>query len=602
MAPEFRYSLTRICLRTGQMSLSQRMAEIFPDSGIVRGLDTLDHREFELRVGEPRKVSGLAEYFERHRLEVNDQIQIRLVEDETIALTAMPRAKQRRQFDETAVGELLDSLVGDKPRTEAELRALNPQIPESYPLAEALEAHPFFTQKGGRWVGQSGPAKVEATDAAVVRPESPGAASEADSAGTAREGSLAGTDLDFLEQESAEADPESPEGGSRRWSDHWSERWSEWPDATDSWEAAPENEGGSGQLGPVDDRAPGGHQPATADRTTDEYVARANRAEVSRNENEKSEEGARGLSATGAKPRADRENRRPRERSGTRRPAAVTPYPRGVLFPGEASLNSQRPAGDLKFVNRAREALAGFGYRVEGLPHGMLLARADLGRRKHSVLVRVLADGERLDWAALLARRREQTADYLAVVGDHRDLHRLTAPADLARATLWSWDGIARVQNLAQTILVGPFDLEPHFAKDGMFGNGLQQFERSVGRMIAEKGVLSAVIARLGALRAPAVFVLDDLVEEDLQREQVAKSLELLAQAPFHLVARIDRGEYCLRHSVEESLAHLSEYALSLGERLPGGRGRRARIGVGRSLDEREQSIEAKDLELAEEA
>ena len=599
MAPEFRYSLTRICLRTGQLSLSQRMAEIFPDSGTVRGLDTLDHREFELRVGEPRKVSGLAEYFERHRLEVNDQIQIRLVEEGTIALTAMPRPRQRRQFDEAAVSELLDSLVGDKPRTEAELRALNPQIPASYPLAEALEAHPSFTQRGGRWAGQGG--TVEAADAAAVRSESPDAASEAGSTGSGREGSLPGTEIDLLAQEPAEDDPESLEGESSRWSDRWSERWSEWPEAPEPREAVTEQDGSSSHPGPLGDRVPGGQQPATADRTTDEPFARLNRAAAGREEGEKSEEGARGLSATGAKPRADRENRRPRERSGTGRPAAVTPYPRGVLFPGEASLNSQRPAGDLKFVNRAREALVGFGYRVEGLPHGMLLARADLGRRKHSILVRVLADGERLDWAALLARRREQTADYLAVMGDHRDLHRLTAPADLARATLWSWDGIARVQNLAQTILIGPFDLEAHFAKDGMFGNGLQQFERSVGRMIAEKGVLSAVIARLGSLRAPAVFVLDDLVEEDLQREQVAKSLELLAQAPFHLVARIDRGEYCLRHSVEESLAHLSEYALSLGERLPGGR-RRARIGVGRSPDEREQSIEGNDLELAEEA
>ncbi|MEX2543391.1 MAG: hypothetical protein WD314_16415 [Trueperaceae bacterium] len=246
------------------------------------------------------------------------------------------------------------------------------------------------------------------------------------------------------------------------------------------------------------------------------------------------------------------------------------------MFPGEAALNSKGPGVDLKSVNRARDALGGFGYRVEGLSHGMLLARAELGRRQHTVLVRVLVEGERLDWAALLARRREQSADHLAVFGDHRDLHRLTAPAELARATLWSWDGIARVQTLAENILIGPFDLEPHFEKGGMFGPGLQLFETSISRLIAERGVLSAVLSRLAVLRAPSVFVLDDLVEPEISREEVAATLALLSQAPFHLIARVDKGEYCLRHHVSDGLLQLSEYALSLRERLP--RHRRERL------------------------
>jgi hypothetical protein len=253
----------------------------------------------------------------------------------------------------------------------------------------------------------------------------------------------------------------------------------------------------------------------------------------------------------------------------------VTPYPRGVLFPGEAALNSKRPDVNLELVNRARAALSKFGYRVAGKPHGMLLARAELGRRQHTVLVRVLGEGERLDWAALLAARRDQGAAHLAVFGDHRDLHRLTAPAELARATLWSWDGIARVVQLARSMPIGPFDLEPHFEKGGMFGPGLERFERTIGSMIADRGVLSAVLTRLAALRAPAVFVLEDLVVAELSRDQVAHALGLLAQAPFHLVVRVDKGEYCLRHRVDDSLQRVSEYALSLKDRLPEGRGER---------------------------
>jgi hypothetical protein len=123
---------------------------------------------------------------------------------------------------------------------------------------------------------------------------------------------------------------------------------------------------------------------------------------------------------------------------------------------------------------------------------------------------------------------------------------------------------------------IGPFDLEPHFEKGGMFGPGLERFERTIGSMIAERGVLSAVLTRLAALRAPAVFMLEDLVEAELSRDRVAHVLGLLGQAPFHLVARVDKGEYCLRHRVEDALQQVSEYALSLKDRLP--RDRRERL------------------------
>lgn len=542
MAPEFRYSLTRICLRTGQLSLSRRMAELFPEAGKVRALDTVTDNELELTIGEPRKVSGLAAYMERHRLDVNDEILLRLREDGRLALTPLPRPG-RRSLSEAELAELLDSLVGETPLTEAEIRALHPRIPADYPLTEALAAHPRLQLRAGRWVGEVTPSRGLGT-----------ASEEAEPALGESSGPNA---LDTAE-------------GSRR------------PEA-----GGPDADGGAG--GPDGPDATEG----VADPEAPDQASR--RADPGEDPIGASDGPDRGESSSGRGAA-----RRPRSRGRPGRPAAVTPYPRGVLFPGEAALNSQRPAGDLKLVNRARDALSGFGYRVEGLPHGMLLARADLGRRNHTVLVRVLGDGERLDWAALLSRRREQTADYLAVFGDHRDLHRLTAPAELARATLWSWDGIARVQNLSTTVLIGPFDLEPHFAKDGMFENGLKQFERSLSRMIAEKGALSAVITRLGTLRAPAVFVVDDLVEGDLQREQVVKALELLGQAPFHLVARIDRGEYCLRHSVAESLAHLSEYALSLGERLPRTNGRRSRTSTARRGEQAERATG--ELELAEES
>ena len=263
------------------------------------------------------------------------------------------------------------------------------------------------------------------------------------------------------------------------------------------------------------------------------------------------------------------------DRLGEARPSStrpsVVPAPRAGLFPGDTALNSASlPAGDPAKTKRARETFAAFGYRVEGLAHGQLMLHADLGRRNHRVLLHVLPDGERLDWAGLLARRRESGATYLAVLGDHRDLHRLTAPADLARATLWSWAGVERVRELSNTVMLGPADLEPHFDRDGVFEYGLERFERSIAKRVQERGVVSAVLTRLAGLRAPAVFVIEDLVgDADVSRDQIVRVLERLAEAPFHLISKVDSGEFCLRHRVHDALDQLAEYATSLRARLP---------------------------------
>jgi hypothetical protein len=261
---------------------------------------------------------------------------------------------------------------------------------------------------------------------------------------------------------------------------------------------------------------------------------------------------------------------RPVDRSAA--PASrVTPTPRAGLFAADAGLNSATlPPGDPAKTKQAREAFARLGYRVEGLAHGQLMLHADLGRRQERVLVHVLPDGQRLDWAALLARRREAGAQQLAVVGDHRDLHRLVSPAELAKATLWSWAGLERVVALAADLPIGPFDLEPHFERDGLFEYGLERFERSVARRVQERGTFSTVLERLAALKAPSVFVLDDVVGDgDVPRDQALRVLERLGEAPMHLVSRVDSGEFCLRYRVQDALDGLADYATSLRARLP---------------------------------
>jgi hypothetical protein len=58
-----------------------------------------------------------------------------------------------------------------------------------------------------------------------------------------------------------------------------------------------------------------------------------------------------------------------------------------------------------------------------------------------------------------------------------------------------------------------------------------------------------------------------------LPRDQLLKLLEYLEFAPFHLVSKVDSGEFFLRGPVPDALLQISEYALSLRGHLPSRRG-----------------------------
>lgn len=454
MPSEFRYSLTRVCLKSGQLTLPKRMLELFPQEGPVHAVDTVSGSEFELHMVNPRTVAGLGEFFRQHGLEVNDEVTVRPLEDERFAFTPAARPKRPDYTKETTLRELADKIYELAPLSIAEIRAMFPDIPSDFDLTDLLGRDGRLVRREGRWAR---PAKEPVQEQAAKSPqETAPAASPTEAADDPGEG-------------------EETTAGSRRG------------------------------------------------------------------------------------------RRRGR---GERRPPTVVPVERVTL--NEGGLPSEGPQADPSLQNRAREALQSFGYRTGGLPHGQLLAHADLGRRTHSVLVHIHAEDAKLEWRPLLARRRETRATYLAVFGAHRDLLRLNSPADMARATLWSWEGVARARELVQSVPTGPFDLEPYFQRDGLFEHGLERFERAINKRIEERGEFSAVLTRLATMRAPSIFMLEDVVAEvDMPRDQAVKVLELLSQAPFHMVARVDSGEFCLRYGVAQGLLHLSDYSLSLRQHLP---------------------------------
>lgn len=218
----------------------------------------------------------------------------------------------------------------------------------------------------------------------------------------------------------------------------------------------------------------------------------------------------------------------------------------------------------------ARELFAALGYRVASGGSGTLRLEARLGRTRTRILVRVLDAGARPDWSALLQAVRGEGADRLALVGDVRDLTRLERPARGARATLWNWDGLRRVRDLARTVPIGPTDLAPCFDDGGLHAAGLERFEARIERRLEEQGIFAAVAERLAELRAPIVFTVDDLVTDaSLARESIVEELDRMAAPPLQWTERRGPGEFALRQNVADGLVRLETFARSLRERLP---------------------------------
>ena len=576
MDQEYRYPLTRHCLRNGALTLPRTMLGLFPEDGAIAAFDTLRDVALELVATGPRTVVGLDEFFAVHDLDVNDELLIRPLEDGRFAFTPLPRARKPDYARPGAVAALLDELAeAELAANETEVRALYPDLPEDFDLRGMLDADDRFVFFEGRWharaalerrideeeaqrrasrqgTGSKAQGHVAAAPVGVpaAAPQPP--AREAPERPVADEGGV-----EAAAAPGAGAAPQGP--GAARQEALWQ---STWQDPWQTGEPTPwRDSGGGASDGGASDGVEEGSRGAGAPSAGDAL-----------------EHGPTPPPATEAEESAASHAPSPsvRERRAPRRPTTV--------FPGDAALthdDADDDEIDLQHVGRARELLQAFGFRVEALGQGQLMVHAELGRRGYTALVFALGYGQRLDWAALLARRREAGARYLAVFGDRRDLQRLQAPAELARATLWSWEGLHRARTLSQSVPVSPFDLELHFEREGLFGHGLERFEKSVATLVAERGAFSEVLTHLAGLRAPTVFLLEDLAGGGtLSRDVVLKVLERLTEAPFHLVARVGQGEFCLRLPVGDGLANLADYASSLRGRFPN-RGRERLTGLG---------------------
>ena len=261
-----------------------------------------------------------------------------------------------------------------------------------------------------------------------------------------------------------------------------------------------------------------------------------------------------------------------RHRTTSSRASAADPPPNTPNRPSDRDLEPAVPTDSAspETLRRARTAFETLGYRVAAGRGGTLALDVHLGRVRHRILARVLDEGAEPDWTALLRSVRAEGADKLALIGDVRDLTRLERPARGARASLFSWDGLQRVAELARTVPIGPVDLAPSFEEDGLHGAGLRRFEARIERRLREQGRFSLVVERLATLRAPAVFSIDDIaVDAQLSRESILEELERMSAPPLQWIERRGPGEFALRQSIPDALAALEAFARSLRERCP---------------------------------
>lgn len=150
MTQEHRYSLTRVCLRRGELSLPRSLTGVFTPDEPVKAVDTGSGDEFELNLVGERVLTGMHGFFSEHELDVNDVIIIRPAADGSLNLT--PQKRERKpDYSRMSADRIVSTVLDAAPVTEAEARALLPGLPADFQLAPLLRQSGQLTLQAGRW-------------------------------------------------------------------------------------------------------------------------------------------------------------------------------------------------------------------------------------------------------------------------------------------------------------------------------------------------------------------------------------------------------------------------------------------------------------------
>lgn len=578
---DYKYPLTRVCLREGQMTLTRRLLEVFPSEGDITAVDSETGENLNLHMADARTVQGLTPFYKKHHLDVNDKLLIRLQDAHSISLTPLRKARQSDYSRPETIANMLDYIAeNNTPLSEAEIRDIFPDLPVTLDLHALLKEDGRFARREGRW--RLAEPEMKARDPLPIKIDE----------------EVIANPFPFAEEEKAPA-PKN-EGLPQQRPIIKGSEWRKQHKVDEVPTAAEVVDGVDSVLGlPVEQDAVPDYQPATVagDNQHDDDANPLPSALHSFNFQELEQptthpdqtmaEEVTEVSASQAVTDDASDNSHHISTTLTAEDATdATDVLTKIVFPGDVNVPTlAEDAGDVEqsLSQRVMWLLSQVGYTLEPLntlsdvsldnleETQQFLVHAPLGEHGYSVLIHLHPSHARLDWAGLLARRRETAADYLSVFGDAEDLHRLHSPAELARATLWSWKGVERLEGASQALALSPLDLEDYFAKYGLFEYGLEHFQKASESRISERGYFSTVLRQLARLEAPCSFSLADLQEDSnaampdaMPETKRTAILHTLSQPPFELVVPLDENRYSLRQPIAQALTALSDYANSL--------------------------------------
>jgi hypothetical protein len=284
------------------------------------------------------------------------------------------------------------------------------------------------------------------------------------------------------------------------------------------------------------------------------------------------------------------------------REVKVSPYPRGILYPGSNETNTPKPEAAQSettsepqvletpvareiptppakqatpfevMLENVHTSFTALGYVVSALESGLLL-ETKLGRLGHRVALAV-TDGKLESDAmnSILKAGRVTGVKYLAVAAPRDVLGFLEPSAAFGRVCKVELESLSDLRDLAKLFSFGPLELEGYWNAGNINTETLESLEANVQSQIQSRGLFSFVTLALNHFDAPRIItpeeIQDKLSATGITTGTITEVLETLSKPPFNLLSPMGVGEYHLRANLERGLSDVAEYVSSLRMRL----------------------------------
>ena len=268
-----------------------------------------------------------------------------------------------------------------------------------------------------------------------------------------------------------------------------------------------------------------------------------------------------------------------------KQPAAVSPYPSGILYPSsekpepaaekpvvlsnivaKVAPSIQPPqASPLEALNRT---FTNFGYSVSALENGLQL-EAQLPKGTHRI---ALALEGHSDIGAVLKAGRLNGAKYLAVATSSERIGLVDTATAFGHVVRVELEALATLEKLQEHFALSPLELEGYWNADGIRQDALESIQQSINQRLETRGEFSFIMLALRHFNAPCAITPEDIVAKlpgsGIGTSTVLQVLETLSKAPFMLVTPLGMGEYHLKTSLDRGLEDLAGYVSSVKMRL----------------------------------